>query len=185
MRRTAFASATAALVFLAGCNGPAEPSAPPTSEDALTTATTDPVATTEEPTEGDEAAVTTEAAATTQLPTVGDPTKDTEEGADAAVQRYLNTLSAGHLGEGDADALRKLSVPDCLSCDAFADGIEERPLGHAFIRYLSSRSIVTGDVARVEADVEQVDNGQTVSTVFHLVWEGDEWLVSEIQLSAD
>lgn len=181
MRRTMIGAA-AGLLVLAGCTGTTEPAQPPTQEDALTTATVAPVAT------SDEVEVTTDA------PVTGDETEETAEpeaadrahtpeGAKAAVRHYIATLSAVHEDDADMDTLRPLATTACSTCTAFVEAAEKKRFGHAYMRYIDSEATLTGTQAIVPTQVEQVSDGATLDLVFTADWEGEQWLISKIQVS--
>ena len=177
--RSVIVAAVVGLTVLAGCSDANEPSAPPTSVDALTTTSAAP----------DVSEETTEAAPTSEAPEETETSdapamEQTEEGAEAFVEEYIDTLASVHARDADISALRALSTETCKTCNAFADAAEQERFGHEYMRFIDAAAVVSGTTARVETTVEQVSDGATLDTVFRLAWEGDQWLVSEIQASA-
>lgn len=166
------AAAAVALAALAGCNS-SEPSAPPTSEPALTTATAEP-----------DVVATSEPVVTTEEPSEEPEVGQSEESAEAFVEHYISVLSAIHLRNAEPEDLQALAAPGCKTCAAFVQAAETKRFDHAYVDFMDGRGVLIGEKAYVEAALEQVDDGARVDTVFELKWEGDSWLVSEIRLSA-
>ncbi|OLT22140.1 hypothetical protein BJF81_13505 [Ornithinimicrobium sp. CNJ-824] len=171
--------AVSALLVLSACDTTSEPSAPPTSEDALTTATAEPPAPVED------AEVTTEPEPTSEEPTEEAAAMDqTEEGAQAFVEHYVEVLGRVHAEDGDIEELRSLGSSTCETCAAFVGAAEQRRFGHEYVRLRRAEPVLTGEQARVETTLEQVTDGAEVPAVFELIWEGGRWQVAEIQLSS-
>jgi hypothetical protein len=174
LRPAAYVAAALSALVIVGCDGGAEPSAPPTSEPALTTATATP----------DAVAETSEAEATTAEPAETATASATEDSAEGFVETYIATLSAVHMEEADVQELRALASDTCKTCAAFADAADAKRFGHAYMKHVNSSSVILGEEARVETVIEQVSDGAQIDTVFTLTWEEERWLVSEIQLLA-
>lgn len=180
MNRSVIVAAAVGLALLAGCGQSPEPSPPPTSEDALTTATTDV-------TQETETAPTTEAPETEEAEAEGPPQmpdaakEQTEEGAEAFVEYYIQTVNAGHLGNATADDVRALAADSCETCSAFAEVIETQPFGSRYMDFLDATPVLLSEEARVETEVEQVSDGSKIQILFTLGWGDGAWHVSKIQ----
>src|SRR5699024_4613395 len=107
------------------------------------------------------------------------------DGAESAVRHYITTLSAVHEDDADLGTLRKLSTSDCSTCSAFVDAAEKERFGHAYMRYIDSETTLTGTQAIVQTTVEQVSDGAALDLVFTADWEGEQWLISKIQVSGE
>lgn len=178
MRRTMMLAAVSALGLLAACDTSTEPSPPPASQDALTTATSAPP---------EEEAVSSSSPPAQETGLHGDeePGDFTPSGAESAVQKYVETLSAVHLGETDISELRALSVEGCATCAAFVSAAQSAPQGTEYVRIDVARAVLSGPTARVETVLVQIDGDKEISTIFNMIWGDEQWLVEEIVLSAD
>lgn len=160
MSRSVIAAAVAGLVVLTACGSPTQPSAPPTSEDALTTATSEPdvvEVTSEEPEETSEA-----------------PEMDqTEAGAEAFVEHYFVELNKAR-ETGKTEDLQELAAPQCKSCANFSNRAAKGGLPP--LEAALHESVVAGDTAVVTVDV--TDDGQSGRAYLDLEWEGGWRVVS-------
>lgn len=192
------AAAATGLVLLAACDNQTEPAAPPTTQDALTTATATPNPTPDEVDVTTEAAPTTaEAAPTTTEPTTAEPAADdgppempeeakeqTDAGAEAFVRHWVASLDHVYAG-GSADTVLALSGPDCQSCSALVDGVPDNAEEETTFRVREARSELIGaELARVETDLEVLrGSGQGVGIlVFDLSVDSDQWIVDSIRI---
>ncbi|TQM96309.1 hypothetical protein FB476_1173 [Ornithinimicrobium humiphilum] len=176
MNRSAIAmSAALGLAVLAGCGSSTEPSAPPTSEDALTTSAP---AVTSEP----EPAETTEAPTADGPPEMTDEmSEQTEAGSEAFVAYYFDALNAAHIEELDVATLRAMATDECKTCAAFADAAETAPFGEPYAEVRSATAMLFGEDARVKATLEQMSDGQMVPVIVTLTWGDEQWRVKSIQ----
>lgn len=167
------AAAAVALAALAGCNS-SEPSAPPTSEPALTTATaepdvvatSEPVVTTEKPTEEP-----------TEAPVAPAEAQEmTEDGAEAFVLHYLDTLNKAR-DSGVTESLASLASDACRSCANFEESASSGALPS--LEYDVETAVVFVASATVPAFVD--DRGATGRLYFELVWD-DGWLVESVKV---
>ena len=206
MRRTMIGAA-AGLLVLAGCTGTTEPAQPPTQEDALTTATVAPVATSDEvevttdaPVTGDETEETAEpeAAGPPEMP--DEAKEQTEAGAAAFALHYLEMVNytGQHPEPGVLDPLAADSCKTCenyeanlaslLDSNAANDG-DAASIGEA-------QAISQGDSYVVFVDLEQNayqvkgQDGEILRTYdrisgvqFKFTLAGDPFQVQEIQVS--
>lgn len=188
MRRTVIV-AVSALLALSACDTTSEPSAPPTSEDALTTATAEPPAPVED------AEVTTEPEPTSEEPTEeaapempAEATEFTEEGAEAFVKQYVSTFNHAY-ANGEPGAMDHLSTDDCASCEALLGLLQGESDENEYLRINNVLPVLTGDGARVETDITQAATGETPeqsgTAVFQLAYDESTWLVDEITIQAD
>lgn len=194
--RTAILAAIAGTIALTGCTDSPEPAAPPTSQGALTTATTEPA---------EDDAATSEAAATTEAPEADGPpqmpaqaNEQTEEGAEAFALYYVNLIN--YTGtDPELGLLEPLAAESCTSCanheESVAYAVENgQYLALEPLKIDKPTSIFTGDTSRVSIPVEQVAQaylgedgnptdrdlpGEVATLVVRVLWE-DGWLVSEI-----
>lgn len=172
MRRTVIV-AVSALLALSACDTTSEPSAPPTSEDALTTATAEPPAPVED------AEVTTEPEPTSEEPTEeAAPMDQTEEGAQAFVEHYMDELNEAFV-TGDGSAVRQLGTAECQSCSELVADAEANPAGEELFRTTVQGATLIDDKARAEALVEEA--GESTPAVFELAWDA-EWKVEAIKI---
>lgn len=194
------AAAATGLVLLAACDNQTEPAAPPTTQDALTTATATPNPTPDEVDVTTEAAPTTaEAAPTTTEPTTAEPAADdgppempeeakeqTDAGAEAFVSHYLDRVSWAHR-IGDASGLERLAQPDCQSCTGLAESADSWAYGEDYLDYELGDSLLTDATARVEASVQQLvgDGAGHSEVVIRLDWMDNQWRVQEITLVSE
>lgn len=207
MRVLAIAAAVS-LALLAACDNQTEPSDPPTTQDALTTATATPAPT------PDDVDVTTEAAPTTAEPTTEEPVADdgppempeeaeeqTEAGAEAFALHYVNLLN--YTAENpEPSLLAELATSECGSCGQFADTVDrlaadDEKYTSGLAEYLDSTAIYSGDTAIVLVDVNQPElsvidsTGEIVRSFpaesdvtmeFELIWANGGWLIDKIFL---
>lgn len=131
------AAAAAGLVLLAACDNQTEPAAPPTTQDALTTATATPNPTPDEVDVTTEAAPTTaEAAPTTTEPTTAEPAADdgppempeeakeqTQEGAIAFAEHFVAIVNYTGI-HPTPGMIADLSLEDCGTCSNLEATVE-------------------------------------------------------------
>lgn len=201
-----------AAALLTGCNGGAEPSAPPSSEDALTTSspapapTTDTAPTTGAP--GDDVELTTAPGDAVETTEAGGPPvlpeeaqEDSESGAEAFALHYLDLLNyaATTPAQGLIDPL---ASDECETCGGFQEMIntyvsnDERAAG-PILQIEGSRAISNGltttvfldSVQTVPATLDAAGDVATASgdpTDFTMVMtvtrEAEGWTVSAIQV---
>ncbi|MFK5633297.1 MULTISPECIES: DUF6318 family protein [unclassified Ornithinimicrobium] len=161
MRPAAYVAAALAALVLTGCGGGAEPSAPPTSEPALTTATATP----------DEVVETSEAAATTAEPTeaAGPPKmpeeakEQTEAGAEAFVLHYIDLINYTGM-HPEVGLLEQNSTNNCGTCLQFSESVakaeaEDTRQTGPIAEMGSPTSVVAGTsaVVTVKGAQQQVD----------------------------
>ena len=199
MRRTVIV-AVSALLALSACDTSGEPSAPPTGEDALTTATAEPAPV-------DDVEVTTEAEVTTEEPSedaapeLPDEAKEfTEEGAAAFALHYIGVVN--HTGIHPEDGLLEpLATDGCKSCqnhentvtysvenDEFLTG-DIWTAGEPAVPVLSEDATVVRlgveehEVGILDATGNEVDRTSSgdYTLIFDMTWS-DGWLVREIQV---
>ncbi|MFB9730946.1 DUF6318 family protein [Ornithinimicrobium kibberense] len=177
--------AVSALLALSACDTTSEPSAPPPSEDALTTATAEPPAPVED------AEVTTEPEPTSEEPTEeaapempAEATEFTEEGAEAFVEHYVFGLDYAYK-TGDTEHMDPWSSDACESCSALLTDIPENPDGESTFRLGASTTQLIGEeLARVESALSVLrgsgegDGG----LVFDLRHANGSWVVESIRL---
>ncbi|OLT18315.1 hypothetical protein BJF80_15990 [Serinicoccus sp. CUA-874] len=200
MTRTTVVAALAGLVLLAGCDSSTEPSAPPTSQDALTTPTEEPSEDTEatsEPAETPEEATTEEPDADGAPEMPEEATEQTEAGAVAFALHYVEVLNYA-MSNPEVGLLEPLALDGCETCDNFEELVEyganqEEVLAEPMAEVGEVTSIFTDDSARVAIPVTQnaqpfLRDGQAVdraleeqelSLIVRLQWE-DAWRVSTI-----
>ncbi|MGD8149849.1 DUF6318 family protein [Ornithinimicrobium sp. Y1694] len=186
MKRT-IVPALACLALFAGCDNQPSPQAPPTQEDALTTATAAPI--TQAPV--DDVVETTEPAPVTSEPTEEPTANDnidehSEEGAIAFVEHYLDTYNYA-FANADPSAMEGLSTPDCLSCAGITELIPtDGEPGFTYLRYRDPRALIADDSGRVSLTIDQAEHGgepaTTVQALFTLDHSDEGWLVDEIQI---
>ena len=171
MRRTVIV-AVSALLALSACDTTSEPSAPPTSEDALTTATAEPPAPVED------VEVTTEPEPTSEEPTEeAAPEMDqTEEGAQAFVEHYMDELNAARFS-GAIEEVSGLATTECASCQNFVTTAEQGGLDP--LEYEVLEAVLLGESATVSAEV--TDGDQSGQVVFELLQSDAEWRVNAVQ----
>lgn len=188
-------TAVAGLVLLAGCDNQTDASPPPTTEDALTTATV-------APTTPDDADVTSEEPAavepTTEEPTTDEPDDDgppempaeaqeqTEAGAEAFVRFWITNLNSVYAGD-DPDRVLQFSRPECQSCSALVEGVPDNPDGEdTFAVMDTTNELIGGELARVETEVEVLRGaGQGDGVlVFDLSVDSGQWIVDSIRIQA-
>lgn len=206
MRLTAIVAAVVSLGVLAGCQPEAKPSAPPTSEPALTTSTPEvtlePAPTTEAP-----APTSAEPAPTTEEAEAGPPEmpdeakEQTEEGAEAFVEHYLDMLN--YTGQHPQTGhLEPLGAEGCKSCRNYEDNVEtlveqgQRNDGPALTISgtngigSSATTIVLADIEQLDYDVldtsgDKVRSYESRSGQLKFTLEPAEpWLVAEVQVAA-
>lgn len=199
-------TAVAGLVLLAGCDNQTDASPPPTTEDALTTATV-------APTTPDDADVTSEEPTTveptTEEPTTDEPDDDgppempaeaqeqTEAGAEAFALHYIDLVN--YTGRNPTlGLLDPLATDECQSCanrvDAVAYGVEhgDHLRQDTFIPGTPT-TLLTSNTARVALPVEQIAQdyfrgdqsidrqltAEQATLVVRLGW-AEGWLISGI-----
>ncbi|WP_289020023.1 hypothetical protein [uncultured Ornithinimicrobium sp.] len=163
--------AVSALLVLSACDTTSEPSAPPTSEDALTTATAEP------PPPVEDAEVTTEPEPTSDESTEEAVRMDqTEEGAQAFVEHYMDELNAAR-ANGAVEEVSALATSDCASCQNFETTAEQGGLDP--LEYEVQDVVLLGETATVSAEV--TDGGQSGQVVFELLQSDAEWRVNAVQ----
>lgn len=208
VRRTMIVPAALGLALLAGCDNSAEPSPPPSSEDALTTATAAPA------TPSDEVEVTTEAAPTTQAPAEteietataepqGAPempeaaTEQTKEGAEAFALHYLDVVNYTGMNP-EVGLLEPLGADTCQSCDNHEESVVYGVDNGDYLLQDTftlgpPETVFTGEGARVSVPATQEEQdfyrgGEPIdrsvehaegTLVVRVVWQ-DGWLVNEI-----
>lgn len=204
--KTTFVAVCAAALLLAGCQGNSEPSAPPTSQDALTT--TDAAPTTASPPDdvsetssapAGDAETATAASGPPQMP--DEAKEDSESGAEAFALHYLDVLnyaamtpSAGHL--------EPLASDDCESCSGYESMIDtyidsqERASGPIVeatkTRAAANALNTTVFLESVQTVPATLDSKGAVATpdgeptaftmVMKLSWVDGEWKVSGVQV---
>lgn len=200
MRRTVIV-AVSALLALSACDTTSEPSAPPTSEDALTTATAEPPAPVED------AEVTTEPEPTSEEPTEeaapempAEATEFTEEGAGAFALHYVDVVNYTGI-HPETGLLEPLSTDGCKSCQNHEDtvvySVEHGEVladdiwtaSEPSVPVFSEEStVVRLDVKEHEVPISDASGTEIDRTssgnytlIFDLAWT-DEWLVREIQV---
>lgn len=206
MRRTVIFAVALGLGLLAGCDNGAEPAPPPTSQDALTTATVEPAPQDEVEATTDAAPATSEAAPTTAEPTeeaggapeMPDEAKEqTEAGAEAFALHYLDLINYTGM-HPETGLLEPLGAEGCKSCDnhedAVAYGVEHGDyLEQDTFTLDTPMTIFTEDSARVAIpavqqaqtfyrDGQEIDREieqEEASLIVRVVWDGG-WKVSEI-----
>ncbi|MGC5583387.1 DUF6318 family protein [Ornithinimicrobium sp. W1665] len=163
-----------ALLTLSACDTSGEPSAPPTSEDSLTTATAEPAA------PADDTEVTTEPEPTSEEPTEeAAPALDqTEQGAEAFVEHYMEELNDAFV-TGEGGEVIELSTADCQSCSELVADAEANPAGEALFQTSVDTVALMGSKARVEAEIQEA--GEVTPAVFELSWQ-DRWKVEAIKI---
>ena len=170
MRRTVIV-AVSALLALSACDTTSEPSAPPTSEDALTTATAEPPAPVED------VEVTTEPEPTSEEPTEeAAPMDQTEEGAQSFVEHYMDELNAAR-SSGAIEEVSGLATTECASCQNFVTTAEQGGLDP--LEYEVLEAVLLGESATVSAEV--TDGDQSGQVVFELLQSDAEWRVNAVQ----
>lgn len=187
VRRTPIAAAVVSLMVLAACDTSGEPSAPPTSQDALTTATSSPpedeVVTSEPVTEEPETEEP-EAEGPPEMP--AEAMEQTEAGAEAFVGHYLDTYNYSFT-VANSKALADLTSQTCESCLNLSQSVPDEPLdGEPYVKYTGIAGLATPDGARVTTSVTQrsLDGGNpTEGTIlFYLSPQDEGWLIDEIQV---
>ncbi|MGO0576902.1 DUF6318 family protein [Ornithinimicrobium panacihumi] len=190
MRLTAIVAAVVSLGVLAGCQPEAKPSAPPTSEPALTTSTpavtSEPAPTTEAP------APTTEEVEVTSEPEAGAPEmpeealEPTEAGADQFVRHWISTFNYAY-HHGEPELMDPLQAEGCASCEGLAGLLKEPSTESRYLTLHETTPIALPGSATVEADITQAATAKSKETsataVFELVHEDDRWLVAEIMVA--
>ncbi|WP_281964604.1 DUF6318 family protein [Serinicoccus marinus] len=189
MTRTTVVAAVVGLVLLAGCDSSTEPSAPPTSQDALTTPTEEP----SEDTEATSEPAETSEEATTEEPDAGGPpempdeaTEQTEAGAEAFVSHYLDTYNRS-FSSGDATLLEPFGTAECASCEGLIATIPTQGASSdEALSYQTPNGLLTPEGARVQVDVTQratdEQDAADGTIVVTLVWSDSTWLINEIQI---
>ncbi|GGK67812.1 DUF6318 family protein [Ornithinimicrobium pekingense] len=190
-------TAAVCLAVLAGCGGTPEPSPPPTSEDALTTATAEPDVV-EETTE---AAPTTEAPEETAAPEMPEEAREqTEAGAEAFALHYIDLVNYTGM-DPQSGLLEPLAADGCDSCEnheatvLYSEQHDETLTGELWTPNAVTSVVHSDEQAVIRVPVEQhavdvlnnagevtdtTDSGQYV-LVFELE-PADPWLVRGIQV---
>lgn len=187
MRRAAL-FAVATLAVLAACDDGTEPAAPPTSEDALTTATAAPADDDEVTSEAPDAEATTEepdASGPPEMP--AEATEQTEAGAEAFVEHYVQALDQAY-ATGSAESAESLGSRDCDSCSALLQDIPSNPEAEPTFEHVNSTATLLGeDLARVETTMtvlrgEGVGEGDLVFDLARTPEDG--WIVDSIRIQS-
>lgn len=200
-------TAVAGLVLLAGCDNQTDASPPPTTEDALTTATV-------APTTPDDADVTSEEPAavepTTEEPTTQEPADDgppempaeaqeqTEAGAEAFALHYLELINYTGM-HPEVGILEPFGATACKSCESYEESVAYNVdhgdyLAQDTFALGTASTVFTDDSGRVAIPVEQLAqaflrNGEETertvnraeaNLIVRVIWETEGWLVSEI-----
>jgi hypothetical protein len=173
LRPAAYVAAALSALVIVGCDGGVEPSAPPTSEPALTTATATP----------DAMAETSEAEATTAEPAEAGPPKmpeeareQTEAGAEAFVLHYFAELNEAR-SSGDTNSLQKLSESSCASCKNFAESASVGGLAPLEHEVVSASMLATTAVVEVKV----TDSNSSGTVFFDLAAADEGWKVATVK----
>ena len=208
MRRTMI-GAVAGLLVLAGCTGTTEPAQPPTQEDALTTATVAPVATSDEvevttdaPVTGDETEETAEPEAAIPPEMPDEAKEQTQEGAMAFAEHFVDVVNYTGV-EPTGGLIADLSTNECETCSNLEETVvyseENREVlpedawtvgkPPEVLVFDGSQAVVRLTVDEAELPVldtsgAEVDRtvGGTFQMALDLRWNDDGWVVNGVQM---
>lgn len=201
VRRTPIAAAVASLGLLAACDTSGEPSAPPTAQDALTTATSSPpedeVVTSELVTEEPTTEVP-EAEGPPEMP--AEAMEQTQAGAEAFVEHYVALIN--YTGSSpEIGLLEPLGGPSCESCRNHEASVEYAVENGDYLdkdtwSLGAVESSFSEDAARIQVDLSQsaqpyLRDGEPIdralesaqeTLIFRLDWDGS-WRIQEITVN--
>lgn len=202
VRRTPIAAAVISLAVLAACDTSGEPSAPPTAQDALTTATSSPPedeVVTSEPVTEEPTTEEPEAEGPPEMP--AEAMEQTEAGAEAFVGHYLALLN--YTGEQPRSGLLEgLGTEECGTCGQFEAAVvdleeNDQTYDGPLAAVVALAGVHMGETAVVTATVDQLgvsvvdadgtsersfDSASGVQMEFQLVWADQGWRNNKILL---